>query len=65
MEMINNFCMNHFVPCQSYLAVKEPFERSEQRALVGHSTFLGTTHGIFFGEAAPVAVYYFGHCLAM
>ena len=43
-----NFCMNHFVPCQSCLAVKEPFERSEQRALVGHSTFLGTTYSIFF-----------------
>ena len=48
MEMFNNFCMNHFVSCQTYLAVKEPFERSEQRALVGHSTFLGTTYSIFF-----------------
>ena len=40
--------MNHFVPCQSYLAVKEPFECAEQQALVGHSTFLNTTHIFFF-----------------
>ena len=45
--MFNHFCMNHFVPCQSYLAVKEPFECAEQQALVGHLTFLGTTHRIF------------------